>query len=108
MNKITFNLFFALLLANLVPLMAIESTVEIRAAAFFPSSERFRNIYGNAGTSYQVEGSTELYDCVDGWANFDWFSKHGHSIGLSDPTHVSIANFSFGVKFPYRFCQQSG
>lgn len=108
MIKIAFKaLFLLLLITNTHPLFAeFESSVEIRSAAFFHSSERFREIYGNVGASYQLEASTKLYDCLDGWANFDWFSKHGKSEGFNDPTRVSIANISLGIKFPYQFCEK--
>lgn len=86
--------------------MAIENSLEIRSAAFFHSSERFRDIYGNVGGNYQLEVSTKLYDYVDGWGNLDWFSKHGKSDGLKDPTRVRIGNISLGIKFPYRLCEQ--
>lgn len=108
MNKIAFKLFFAFLLVNLYPLMATEISLEIRSAAFFHSSGRFREIYGNVGGSYQLEASTKFNDCdcYETWANFDWFSKHGKSDGFNDPTRVSIANISLGIKFPYQICEQ--
>ncbi len=105
MNNVLFRIFLILLCLTLCPLFA-QSSIEIRAAAFFPSSTRFKEIYGNVGASYQLEASTKLYNCLDGWANFDWFSKHGKSVGFNDPTRVSIANFSLGIKFPYQLSKQ--
>ena len=107
MNKALFRIFLVLLCLTLCPLFAeFQSSIEIRSAAFFHSSKRFKEIYGNVGASYQLEASTKLYNCLDGWANFDWFSKHGKSKGFNDPTRVSIANISCGVKFPYQFSEQ--
>jgi hypothetical protein len=108
MTKLAFKAFFLLLLIrNIHPLFAeFDNSLEIRSAAFFHSSERFREIYGYPGASYQVEASTKLYDFLDGWANFDWFSKHGNSVGFNDPTRVSIANISFGIKFPYQLVEE--
>ena len=108
MTKISLKAFFILLLlTNIRPLLAeSQSSVEIRSAAFFHSSERFREIYGNSGTSYQLEASTKLYDYLDGWTNLDWFSKHGKSDGFNDPTRVSIVNISLGIKIPYQFSEQ--
>lgn len=82
------------------------SSVEIRSSAFFHSSNLFREIYGNPGVNYQLEASTNLYDYFVGWANFDWFSKHGKSVGFNDSTRVNIANFSLGIKFPYELSEQ--
>lgn len=108
MNKIYFKLFFIILLANhFCPLCAdYQSSVEFRSAAFFHSSERFREIYGNVSASYEVEASANLCDCIDGWVNFDWFSKHGKSKGFKDPTRVNIANTSLGIKYPFCLCEQ--
>lgn len=108
MIKIAFKaLFLLLLITNNYPLFAeFQSSIEIRSAAFFHSSGRFREIYGNVGASYQLEASTKLYDCLDGWANLDWFSKHGKSEGFNDPTRASIANISLGIKFLYPFCEK--
>jgi hypothetical protein len=106
MNKIAFKIFLIFLLVNLYPLMATETSLEIRSAAFFHSSHRFREIYANISGSYQLEASIKFNDCFASWANFDWFAKRGKSEGLHDPTRVNIANISFGIKFPYQFCEQ--
>ncbi|HEV8051792.1 MAG TPA: hypothetical protein VGP47_04795 [Parachlamydiaceae bacterium] len=106
---------FLLILLNF-SLLSAESSVEIRADAFIHSSKLFRKIYGDVGTSYGIEASTPLVNCFDGWVNFDWFTKNGRSHvdksegnGNSEAcrgntTKVRIANFSFGLKFPYEFC----
>ena len=107
MNKAIFRIFLVFLCLSLCPIFAeFQNSIEIRSAAFFHSSKRFRDIYGTVSGNYQIEASTKLYDCIDGWANFDWFSKHGKSVGFNDPTRVSIANISLGIKFPYQFCEQ--
>lgn len=106
MNKIAFKIFFLLLVAaNLYPLHADTQTrVEIRAAGFIPSSERFRDVYRNIGASYQIEASTNIYGCADGWVNVDWFSKHGRACGCAGQTCVTIVNGSFGIRIPFRTC----
>lgn len=81
-----------------------QGNVEVRSGAFFHSSSRFREIYGNVSASYGLESSVKLCHCLDGWANFDWFSKRGKSDGFNDPTRIRIANVSLGVKFPYQLC----
>lgn len=101
------TIFIFFLLTNIHPLLAeFQSSVEFRSAAFFHSSERFREIYGNSGTNYQLEASTKLYDYLDGWTNLDWFSKQGKSDGFNNPTRVNIVNISIGIKFPYQFSEQ--
>lgn len=84
-----------------------ESSLEIRSAAFFHSSELFKKIYGNRGTSYQLEASNKIHLYgADQWANFDWFSKHGRSDGENDPTRVNIATISIGLKYSYQLFEQ--
>lgn len=106
MNNAVFKIFCGLLCLYLFPLFSEdESSIEIRSAAFFPSSNLFREIYGNVGASYQIEASTKLNYCLDGWTNFDWFSKHGKSEGFENSTRVNIANISLGIKFPWQFSE---
>jgi hypothetical protein len=106
MNKIAFKIIFLFLLAaNLYPLYAeLQTRVEIRAAGFIPSNERFRDIYHNIGASYQIEASASLFNCMDVWVNADWFSKHGNPCGCDGSTRVSIVNSSFGIRLPFKAC----
>lgn len=105
--KRNISLIFIFLCLNLFSLMAeMESSLEVRSAAFFHSSHRFSEIYGHVSGSYQLEASLKFNDCFDAWVNFDWFSKHGRSEGLRDPTKVTIANISLGIKFPYQICEE--
>lgn len=105
MNKIFLKIWFAIFL--ITPFLAIveaqEISVEARSGAFFHSSKRFREIYGNVGVSYQLEASAHLCHCLEGWTNFSWFSRDKKSEGCS--SRASIANISLGIRFPYRFCE---
>lgn len=103
MNNVLAKIFYILAL-YFCPLIG-ESSLEIRSSAFFHSAKRFREIYGNVSGSYQLEASTSLCNCLEGWTNFDWYTKHGKSKGLEDPTRVSIANISIGIKFPSMCCE---
>lgn len=105
MTKIALKGFFLLLwIMNIHPVFAeFQSSLEVRSAAFFHGSDRFREIYGNVGVSYQLEASTKLYDYLDGWANLDRFSREGKSEGFNDPTKIRITNISLGIKLPYQF-----
>lgn len=109
MKKIIFKFIFVLTCFYLQPLLAkIENSLEIRTAAFFHSSDRFREIYGNVSGSYQLEVSTKwrACNCYETWVNFDWFSKEGQSDGFEDPTKANIANLSFGIKISSPFCEK--
>lgn len=101
-----FCLFFAFLFLCGTPLLAVGASLEFRSGAFFHSSDRYKEIYGTVSPSYQVEAATHLGCSLDGFANFDWTSQYGCSEGLNNKTKISIANFSFGVKYPYQFCER--
>lgn len=81
-------------------------SVELRAAAFIPSSSRFREIYGNVNPSYQLEvkypwGATRAI-----WGNFDWFNEKGSSTCSDTRTRVQIASLSVGMKYYYDMGQK--
>jgi len=109
MRQLLFKLIFCLTIFSGSSLFAdLCSSLEFRGAGFFHSSHRFREIYGNVGTSYQIEAAGNLdfcnLDCNLGWfANVDWTQKKGRSEGLHDVTKMSIANLSFGLKYLYPF-----
>lgn len=81
----------------------LESRAEFRAAAFYPTSKLFREIYGNVGCDYQIQVSTKFLDYCEVWSNLDWFTKKGKSVGFHDPTRVNIFNCSLGLNFIYPF-----
>lgn len=94
--------FFALVLLNLQPTHATtDRELKVRGSAFIPTSKLFRDIYGTAGGSVDVEFAARIYDHLQGWINFDWLGKHGHSIGFCSPTKISIPSISFGLKSPW-------
>lgn len=96
MNKTLLGIASCLLLTQITPAMA-DTTIEFRSAAFFPMNHRFRDIYGTVGADYEFEIRTTVFCCMEGWANFTWYPKHGsvgHCCGSSD---LNIANFSFGL-----------
>lgn len=99
------QLYFKILAFNFMlfsPLLAFsETNLEFRSAAFFHSSDRFREIYGKVGPSYQLEATTSLYNCFDCFANIDWYYQNGKSDGLNWKTNVTIANLSIGIKYPF-------
>lgn len=74
--------------------------IEFRTAAFFPSSNLFREIYGDVGASFQFETSFN-WNCWNIWENIDWLSMHGKPIGCHGSTSINIFNVSAGIKFPY-------
>ncbi len=100
MNKIKLiflTLFFSFIIGSVE---ARDVPVEFRAAAFFHSSKRFREVYGNVGPCYEIEAATHIYRSFEGWGNIDWFHKHKTQDEVTKST-VNILNVSFGAKYVY-------
>lgn len=103
MNKSIFGAVITMLVINVSPLVGYNDTsLEVRAAGFYPSSSRFKDIYDEVGMCYEIEATTKIHPHVNGWFNFDWYSKNGRTSGLQDPTKVTIDNISFGIRLPYK------
>lgn len=98
MNKKLFFPFLIIIMINLCPLfLEAKTTLELRVAAFIPTDQLFRKIYGDAGPSFQIELSSPLYWNTNGWVNFDYFTKSGHVHGCGKSS-IHIYNFSLGPK----------
>ncbi len=119
MIKVTSKICFLIpFLAACSFLHGIQSTIEVRSAAFYHTSKHFRKNYNNVGPCYEIEASISCNPCYAFWANFDWFNKHGRAFGRTcrstiknchhcsrhPSTRVHIANFSLGIKFPFEIC----
>lgn len=81
-----------------------RNTFEIRGAAFFHSSKRFREVYDHVGPSVQVEASTSLCDCFGLWTNFDFFTR-ARKFGACCRSRVNLYNLSLGAQYVYPFCK---
>ena len=103
---------FILLLSVTVTsyIQAREIPIEARVSAFFHSSKRFRDLYGDVGPSYSLEGATSIHKTLWVWADLDWFYAHRshepvytQSIDYDEVTKstVDIVNLSFGLKYVY-------
>jgi len=73
---------------------------EVRAAAFVPTSQTLREVYGDVLPSIQIE-QAKIFKGVPNlelWGNLEWIFSHGegeHSCGSS---HIDILNISLGAK----------
>lgn len=103
MKKTLLAITSCLFLSKITPALA-DTTIEFRSGAFFPMSDRFRDIYGKVGADYEVELTTTVFCCMEGWANFTWYPKQGHVGHHCGSSHLNIANFSFGLKKSWAVC----
>lgn len=106
MNKIVTTLTLLILTMSTISTghECYEFSLEVRGAALLPTSHRFRHIYGHAVGDLQLEAGVKLRDCLKLWAQFDWFEKHGRSIGFCDPTKIDVMNGALGIKFMKEWC----
>lgn len=81
-------------------------TLKVRIGAFFPTSDRFTEIYGDSLPVYEIEGAWTFCQCYKAWVNIDYFCKKGHSHHLDYFTSVKMSNFSFGITIPHRIFDQ--
>lgn len=99
----------------------MESTIEVRVGAFFPTSKRFRDCYKDVGATYEIEYSFSCDPCCYAWwGNLGYFHDKAF-VSTNDcssvlgvcsactfvrPTStIDIANLSLGIKFPYYFSE---
>lgn len=96
------------LFAEEISRMREDWKVEARIAAFFPSNHLYREIYGKALPVYQIEASKTLCDHIGVWANFEFYTWDGKSVGKRDFTRINMVNFSFGARFTYliNYCNE--
>jgi hypothetical protein len=107
MNKFLFKILLTCLLYVLYPQVSqAETAVEFRTAAFIPTNKLFREIYGHVGASYQLEASTDMWGCLQGWVNLEFFPKTGH-VKHCGKSKLDIYNFSFGPKYLLPLTQQT-
>jgi opacity protein-like surface antigen len=75
--------------------------IKVRGSAFIPTSKLFREIYGTANGSVDIEFAADICSYLQGWANYDWMGKKGHTKDFCSPTKIDISSISFGLKTPY-------
>ncbi len=83
---------------NSVHAECLPPDLELRAAAFFPESKLYREIYGTL-PSLQLETSYPLIDNVRIWSNITGIYQTGHSIPLHDRTSILVLPWSLGLNY---------
>jgi outer membrane protein len=77
---------------------------EVRVAAFYPSSKKFRRIYHQWSADYQVEISKPVYKGFSGFINGSWLHDKGQASGFENSSRINVVPLSFGAKYSYCFC----
>lgn len=98
MNKTFLNLLVVFSLCSGSYALAEEGTLEIRSAAFIPSSQRFSKVYGDVGVAFGIEASQRFCDSYRGWIDLDFFPK-SKSDGKCCKSRINIYNASCGINY---------
>ena len=79
---------------------------QIRGAAYLSLRKQFRDVYGTASPTLEVEGSYSVWksatcpqDRLLVWANAGWTPKTGRTQGFGYRTKLDLIPFSIGVEY---------
>lgn len=84
---------------------SVDVPVEFKAAYFYPTNHRFREIYPVGGPIFGLEISCQTWDWLYPWASVSYFTKSGHSIIAGAPssalshTTIQFVPLGFGLKY---------
>lgn len=80
--------------------------LEVRTSYFYPTSHKFRSIFGDGNVNYQLNTTFPVYygknvwvQGIDIWFAVDYFHKNGHTKPLHDRTSISIVPITIGLKY---------
>jgi hypothetical protein len=74
---------------------------QLRAAAFHPTSSKFRKVYSQWEADYQMEMGKRLITDWSAFFNLSWVCKRGHLLGRNSRTRINVAPVSLGIKASY-------
>ncbi len=77
-----------------------------RIAAFIPTGDRFRSIYGSSLAAYEFEIGKIFAKHYEVWANVDYVTTSGSTPKFHSKTSYRSVNLSGGAKYVFRFHPQ--
>ena len=93
------QLAFGLLVLGCVSsLQGLEILPEAKAAYFYPTHHRFRDIHSGGGL-YSIEASMQTWDQLYSWASVGYFQESGSSIGEKRKTKIQMVPLTLGLKY---------
>lgn len=92
-------------LASLTCMSAIAYDVllEVKGAAFVPTSQVFREIYNSSGDFGLELTAGGLSDHLYVFSSIDFLVKNGKTVELQSPTKVSMIDLALGLKYFFPF-----
>ncbi len=89
-----------IILSFLLTTLNVESIqLDVRVAAFFPTSKSFRDIYGTVSPSYQIEATGSVREQWHLWSNLSYVNKSGRSIPLNVSSRLQLVPVAAGFKY---------
>jgi len=83
-------------------LQAVEILPEARAAYFYPTDDRFRDVYSDAGL-YSIETSVQAWKQLYPWASVGFLYTSGSSVGEGSKTRLYMIPIGVGLKYLFDF-----
>src|SRR3989339_1513804 len=92
-------------ISNSIAIAEHDVLLEVKGAAFIPTSEIFKDIYGVCGDFGAELTVGNLTHNLYAFGSIDFLVKHGNTIELSNPTKMTIVNFALGLKYfaPFKY-----
>lgn len=83
-----------------------NTSIEFKAAGFYPFKERPRRIYATVWPDLGLEVAKIFYDRLQVWLGVDYIFTNGKSTALRKKTHLNFLPVSLGVNFlfPVNYC----
>lgn len=78
---------------------AHDVLLEVKGAAFVPTSQPFRGMYGDIGQFGLELTAGGLLDHLYAFGSIDFLIKNGETVALASPTKVNMIDFAFGFKY---------
>jgi len=81
-------------------MQAREQYVEANVRYFLPTNSLFQYIYSSR-VIYGAEYDCQIWKPISGWVGVDYYTSSGHSLGLSNPTHIYFIPVILGLKYSF-------
>ena len=91
-----------LLLTTFSPCLEAATTLQVRAAALFHPSQKFRHAFHAINPDYQIQGTFALNPLFEFWAEVDYWSQSKHH--QSKKSKIEFPNGNVGILFATSLC----
>ena len=97
--------FCALVSCLFMSMTAHDVLLEVKGAAFVPTSTNFKDIYGTIGDFGLELTAGGLSNHLYAFSSIDFLIKNGNTVNFQSPTKVNMIDLAFGLKYFVPFHQ---